>query len=102
MESPIKNLGHPMHPVLIVLPLGLLSASVVFDIVYLITGDEAFTTIAFWDIALGVVGGLLAAVFGLVDWLDIPGGTRAKRIGLLHGTGNVVAVTLFALSWLLR
>jgi uncharacterized membrane protein len=44
----------------------------------------------------------LAAVFGLVDWLAIPKGTRAKRIGALHGIGNVIVTGLFAVSWLLR
>jgi uncharacterized membrane protein len=53
-------------------------------------------------IASGIVGGLVAAVFGLVDWLAIPSGTRAKRIGALHGLGNVVVVGLFGVSWLLR
>jgi uncharacterized membrane protein len=102
VESKAKLFGHPIHPQLIVLPLGLLSAAVVFDIVFLITGDDAFSTVAFWNIAAGVVGGLLAAVFGAWDWLHIPGGTRAKRIGLWHGGGNVVVVSLFAVSWLLR
>ena len=41
-------------------------------------------------------------VFGFWDWLAIPEGTRAKRIGLLHGSGNVVVILLFALSWLIR
>ncbi|HUH08216.1 MAG TPA: DUF2231 domain-containing protein, partial [Egibacteraceae bacterium] len=45
---------------------------------------------------------LFAAVFGLVDWLAIPRGTRAKRIGMLHGLGNAAVVALFAASWLLR
>lgn len=102
MESKVKLLGHPVHPMLIVLPLGLLLAAVVFDIVHLIGGDDVFSSIAFWNIGLGIVGGLLAAVFGLLDWLHIPGGTRAKRIGLMHGGGNVVVVTLFAISWLIR
>jgi uncharacterized membrane protein len=53
-------------------------------------------------IAAGIVGGLLAAVFGLIDYLNIPNGTRAKRIGLLHGLTNVLVVALFAVSWLLR
>lgn len=102
MESKVKFLGHPIHPMLIVLPLGLLSAAVIFDIVYLITGDVAFSTVAFWNIAAGVIGGLIAAVFGAWDWWNIPRDTRAKRIGLWHGGGNVVVVVLFALSWLLR
>ncbi len=87
---------------LIVLPLGLLSAAVVFDVIYLISGDQVFSSVAFWNIAAGVLGGLLAAVFGAWDWFHIPRETRAKRIGLLHGGGNVVVVVVFSLSWLLR
>jgi uncharacterized membrane protein len=102
VESRAKLLGHPIHPMLIVLPLGLLSAAVVFDVVYLMTDEDAFSTVAFWNIAAGVVGGLGAAVFGAWDWWHIPRATRAKRIGLWHGGGNVVVVVLFALSWLLR
>jgi uncharacterized membrane protein len=102
LESRLKLFGHPVHPVLIVFPLGLLSAAVVFDILYLVVGTEYFPAVSYWNIALGVLGGLLAAVFGLIDWLAIPGGTRARSVGLLHGVGNVVVTALFAVSWLLR
>jgi uncharacterized membrane protein len=102
MESRVKLAGHPIHPMLIVLPLGLFSIAVVFDVVYLATNDTTFAEVAFWNITVGIVGGLLAAVFGLIDWLAIPNGTRAKRIGAWHGGGNVVIVLLFILSWLLR
>lgn len=95
-------MGHPIHPVLIVFPLGLLATGVIFDVLYVFTDNEAFTTTSFWMITAGILGGLLAAVFGLLDWLAIPGGTRAKAIGLWHGVGNVVIVVLFAISWLLR
>ena len=102
MQSRAKAMGHAIHPVLIVFPLGLLSTAVIFDILYLITDRDGFTVAAAYAIAAGVIGGLLAAVFGLIDWLAIPGGTRAKRIGALHGIGNVVVVVLFAVSYLLR
>ncbi|TCO40570.1 putative membrane protein [Kribbella antiqua] len=102
MQSRAKAMGHAIHPVLIVFPLGLLSTAVIFDILYLITDRDGFTVAAAYAIAAGVIGGLLAAVFGLIDWLAIPGGTRAKRIGALHGIGNVVMVVLFAVSYLLR
>ena len=102
MESRAKLLGHPIHPMLIVLPLGLFIAAVLFDALYLWRGSPTFATVAYWNIAAGVVGGLLAAVFGLIDWLAIPAGTRAKRIGLLHGGSNVVVVVIFALVWLMR
>lgn len=102
MESRIKLAGHPIHPMLIVLPLGLFSTAVVFDIVYLVTNDPVFADVSFWEITAGIVGGLLAAVFGLIDWTAIPKGTRAKRIGLWHGGGNVAIVVTFLVSWLLR
>lgn len=102
MESRVKLLGHPVHPMLIVLPLGLFIAAVVFDCLYLWRGSPTFATVAYWNIAGGIIGGLLAAVFGLIDWLAIPAGTRAKRIGLLHGGSNVVVVLIFAAVWWMR
>ena len=102
MESKVKLLGHPIHPMLIVFPLGLLATSLIFDIVYLITDNGTWSQVAYYDIAAGIIGGLAAAVFGLIDWLAIPGGTRAKALGLRHGAGNVVVVGLFAVNWLLR
>ncbi len=102
MESRVKILGHPIHPMLIVLPLGLLIMAVVFDILQLITGNTAFSVVAYWNIVAGVITGLLAAVFGFLDWLAIPANTRAKSIGAFHGGGNVIVVLLFAISWWMR
>src|SRR3954469_3098865 len=102
MESRAKLLGHPVHPMLVVLPLGLFIGAVVFDALALWTHTAQLAVVAFWDIAAGIVGGLLAAVFGLIDWMAIPAGTRAKRIGLLHGATNVVVVLIFATVWLMR
>ena len=102
MESRAKLFGHPVHPMLIVFPLGLLATSFIFDIVFLATEARRFTEISFYMIGAGIIGGLIAAVFGLVDFLAIPSQTRAKRIGAFHGITNVVVVGLFALSWALR
>jgi uncharacterized membrane protein len=102
MESKAKCLGHPIHPMLIVFPLGLLATAVVFDIITLATGNGKWAGISFWMIAAGIVGGLAAALFGWVDWFAIPAGTRAKSVGLTHGLGNVAVMVLFAVSWYLR
>jgi uncharacterized membrane protein len=102
MESRAKLLGHPIHQMLIVFPLGLLAMAIIFDVLALAFANGYWSEIAFWMIAAGVVTGLLAAPFGAIDWFAIPSGTRAKRIGALHGAGNVIVVGLFALSWLMR
>jgi uncharacterized membrane protein len=102
MKSRAKLFGHAIHPILIVFPLGLLATGVVFDVVYLIGGNPTFAIVAYWMFVAGIIGGLLAAPFGWIDWLAIPSGTRAKRIGLIHGLGNMAAVAIFAASWYLR
>lgn len=102
MESKAKFLGHALHPILIVFPLGLLATGVIFDAVYLIWGNPTFSIVAFWMIASGIIGGLIAAPFGWIDWFAIPSGTRAKSVGLLHGLGNVLVLILFIGSWWLR
>lgn len=102
MQAKAKLLGHPIHQMLIVFPLGLLGMSLFFDLIALIWGFEALHPAAYSMIAAGIITGLVAAVFGFIDWLGIPSGTRAKRVGLMHGGGNVVVVALFAASWFLR
>lgn len=102
MESRTKIFGHPIHPMLIVFPLGLLATSLIFDIMYLITLTQQWAVIAFYMMGAGIIGGAIAAIFGLLDWLAIPGGTRAKQIGLLHGIGNVVIVVIFIVDWVMR
>lgn len=102
MESHAKVAGHALHQQLVAFPLGLLVTAVVFDILRLLIGHTGFAVASYYMIGAGILAGLLAAVFGLIDYLAIPAGTRAKRVGLLHGAGNVGVVVLFALSWLLR
>jgi uncharacterized membrane protein len=102
MESKFRVLGHGAHPILIVFPLGLLGGSVIFDIIYLVTGTTTFSFVAYWLIITGIIGGVVAAVPGFVDWFAIPKNTRAKSVGLIHGIGNDVVLLLFALSWWLR
>jgi len=94
--------GHPIHHMLIVFPLGLLATSFFFDLAYLATGRAELATVAWWMIFAGVIGGLAASIFGLVDWLAIPRGTRAWILGAWHGGGNAIVAVLFAVSWAVR
>lgn len=102
MESKAKALGHPIHQMLVPFPFGLLATAAVFDVIYLIWGNTTMITVSYWMIAAGIIGAVIAAPFGLIDYLAIPSGTRAKSIGLIHGLGNVLVLLLFAGSWWLR
>lgn len=102
MEAKAKIFGHPVHQTMVFLPLGLLAGGWVFDVIYWITGWATAGTAAFWNIGAGLLFGLIAAVFGMIDWLAIPANTRAKRVGIWHAGFNVVVILLFAVSWGLR
>lgn len=102
MESKTKLLGHPAHQIVVAFPIGLLATAALFDAVYVVRGNPTWPTVAFYMIGAGVAAGLLAAIFGLIDYLAIPSGTRAKRVGALHGLSSLTVVVSFAASWLLR
>jgi uncharacterized membrane protein len=102
MEAKAKLLGHPIHQMLVVFPLGLLAGSVVFDIIYLVRDSARWADLAYWCILFGLISGVVAAVFGVLDWTKIPKGTRAQRIGAMHGVGNLVVVVIFIISFALR
>jgi uncharacterized membrane protein len=102
MESRAKLLGHPIHQMLIVFPLGLLASAAIVDLVYFGSKALIFAELSYWLIIGGLIGAAAAAPFGYIDWRAIPHGTRAKRVGALHGLGNMVVALLFLASALLR
>jgi uncharacterized membrane protein len=102
METKARLFGHSIHPMLITFPIGLFVTAIVFDIVHLATHGGTWALVSFWMIVAGIVGGLLAALFGFLDYRGIPGGTRAERVGRAHGIGNVIVVALFAASAWMR
>jgi len=89
--------GHPFHPILVTIPIGAWVASLVFDIATKVNsaGSAAFVNASYWLIGIGVIGAVLAAVFGLMDLLTIPRSTKALRIGLTHMTLNLTVVGIF-------
>lgn len=99
-KTPARVGKHPIHPMLVVLPLGLWIAALAFDIVYAMNGGPIWRTLAFWNIAAGIIGALLAAVPGFVDYLDLQG--RARRIATFHMVLNLGAVAVFAVNWYVR
>lgn len=103
MRSRVRAAGHAVHPILIVFPLGLLTTAVGFDVLHLVTGRLSFAFTAAHLIAAGLLMGVVTAATGWLDWwLVVPRGTRARRIGLVHGLVNAAVLVVFAVSWTLR
>jgi uncharacterized membrane protein len=87
MKTKATFLGPPVHPMLIVFPLGMFSVAAIFDIVCGGTQNGYWAGISYWMILTGIIGGLIAAVFGVSDWISIPDGTRACRAAIQHPGG---------------
>jgi uncharacterized membrane protein len=102
MKTNARFLGHPIHPMLVHVPLGLFVIAVVFDAICLGNGDTNLGITAFWDEVAGVAAGSIASFFGVLDLLTIPHHTRAWRVGIAHGFGNMFVMGCFALSAALR
>jgi uncharacterized membrane protein len=102
MASRASIAGHPIHPMLVPLPIGLFVFSFVCDLIFLWgSGNATWNTVALYTMGGGIVGALLAAVFGLVDLLSLAPST-AKRIGIWHMVVNLTVVAIFAVSFWLR
>src|SRR5690242_21764164 len=102
MKTRAEFLGHPIHQMVIALPLGLLATTATFDAISAASGNRRTARAGYYMQCAGLLTALGAAVPGAIDWWDIPQDTRAKKIGLLHGVGNLVVTGLFGASWLLR
>lgn len=101
MRTPASIAGHPIHPMLVPIPIGLWIFSLVCDLIHVAgSGNPAWGTVALYTMAGGLVGALAAAVFGLVDLLSLPPGPRST--GIKHMAINLVVVALFALNLWLR
>ncbi|MGH3812673.1 MAG: DUF2231 domain-containing protein [Pseudonocardiaceae bacterium] len=95
--------GHPLHPILVTVPIGAWVASLVFDLASHLVADPGFLARgSLWLMALGVVGALAAAMVGFLDLLAIPSGTPAFRTGLLHAGLNLAVTTGYLGGFLWR
>jgi uncharacterized membrane protein len=102
MASKASIGGHPLHPILIPFPIGLLVFSVIADLVYLWRGDPVWENyIAFYTLLGGIVGGLVAAVPGLIDWATLTN-PRVVKIANWHARVNIITLLIFGASFYLR
>jgi uncharacterized membrane protein len=101
VPSTVAVAGHPLHPAIITLPIGLLVTAPVTDIAYWFLGDVFWARASFWLIVAGLVTGLLAAITGLLDFIRI-GRVRKHTAGWAHMYANVTALVVTAINLGLR
>jgi uncharacterized membrane protein len=101
MKTPASIAGHPIHPMLVAVPIGLWIFSLVCDLVH---GSgalgDSWNIVALYTLAGGIAGALLAAVPGFIDMLSLP--WPIKRTALIHMGINLTVVALYAVNLWLR
>jgi uncharacterized membrane protein len=101
MASRASIAGHPIHPMLVSIPIGLFVFSLVADIAARLGWGEPWPAVAFYCMGGGIVGALLAAIPGLVDLLSMTD-DRVKKIALSHMAVMLIVVTLYVVNFALR
>jgi uncharacterized membrane protein len=98
-----KWLGHPLHPILVHMPMALWPAALAFDLLSLAgIGGNLMVRTSFFAIGAGLAVALLAVPTGIVDWSGIKPEKPAWKIGLWHMALNAVVLILFAINFVLR
>lgn len=98
MKARVTLLGHPVHQMLVVIPLGLWAMAVIFDVITMFRSSADLSIASYWNIVAGCIAAVVVALFGLIDWTKIPNRTRAKKVGLMHAGTNVAVLVLFIIA----
>lgn len=102
MKSTAAIGHHPMHPMLIVVPMGGWIVSMISDIAYAVTGDAFWYQMAFYSMGIGIIGALMAAVPGFIDYFTVRMSAAGRKAATTHMVLNLIVVGLYAINMWLR
>ena len=103
-RSPLAgSYGHPVHPILVTVPIGAWVCSLIFDLVSFVSSEPGIWAVgAMWLILLGAIGAVVAAIFGVIDLGGVPHGSVAAKTGRLHAVLNFTATGIFVGDFIWR
>lgn len=94
--------GHPLHPMLIVVPAALIPFGLLLDVLHRTTGKESYASAAYYSLVGGLAGGIAAGAAGAMDYMTIESDTPVKRTANVHAALNGGALALTAINVLGR
>ncbi len=94
-------LGHPIHPILVDFPIVFLIGALVSDVAFALSGQAFWALLSLYALGAGVLMGVLAAIFGVIDFFSVPA-ARELRAGWIHFLGNAVVLLIALGNLLLR
>lgn len=100
MKSNVTAAGHPLHPIIVLLPAGAWITSLVLDIIMLATGNSFWFVASAWVMLIGIAGALLAAVTGAYDYFTLPMTGAPVRVGMQHMVLSLTITALYVINLL--
>jgi uncharacterized membrane protein len=101
ITSTVAVAGHPLHPLLVTFPIAFLVSALATDFGYWLTHDPFWARASLWLLGAGFICGILAALSGMIDFLRIDR-VRKRSAGWAHMLGNIAALLIAAVNWILR
>ncbi|NJR64821.1 MAG: DUF2231 domain-containing protein [Leptolyngbyaceae cyanobacterium CRU_2_3] len=101
IPSTVAIAGHPFHPLIVTFPIAFLVGALGSDLGYWLTEDSFWARASIWLIGAGFTSGILAGLTGMLDFLKIDR-VRKRTAGWAHMVGNVIALFLTLVNWILR
>jgi uncharacterized membrane protein len=101
ITSTVAVAGHPIHPLLVTMPIGLLITAFATDVGYWLTSDPFWARASIWLLGSGFIAGIVAAATGMMDFLRIDR-VRKRQAGWIHMIGNVIILVLTLINWMMR
>lgn len=98
MKSNVNIANHPLHPILVLIPVGAWISSLVLDIILLATGNTFWFVASLWVMVIGIGGALLAAITGFYDLFTLPITDQPKKTGLTHMALNLIITVLYLIN----
>ena len=101
MRTPASVAKHPIHPMLVPIPIGCWILSLACDLAFVFgAGASHWATVSFWAMLAGLLGAIVAAAPGIIDMLSLTG--APKKLALTHMTLNILIVLLYAMNFGMR
>ncbi len=101
LRSTARIAGHPIHPMLVPVPIVCFVGALITDITYFATANIIWADFSTWLITVGVIMGVLAAIAGLIDFLGNRL-IRTQRPAWPHVLGNLLVLVLATFNMLVH
>jgi len=102
MYSKAKIWGFAIHPMLVVFPVAFYTSTLLLYIIFSLDNNLFWFKVGYIANLGGIIMAAIAAIPGLIDFLNIPSDSNAKRVGFFHMIFNVLALLLYTIGFLFQ